>query len=58
MNNSNTPTSEKLAIPLRLEPNLYAKLKKHVYSIQEKKRSYSINEYITNLIEEDLKEKE
>ena len=55
MNNSNTPTSQKIPIPLRLEPELYTKLKKHVNVKQEKKRGFSINEYLTNLIEKDLK---
>lgn len=54
MNNSKTPTSQKIPIPLRLEPELYVKLKRHVNIKQEAKRSFSINEYLTSLIEKDL----
>ncbi|MBQ8433912.1 MAG: hypothetical protein IJX23_03805 [Clostridia bacterium] len=57
MNKSDTPTKYKIPIPLRLSPELYDKL---VEAVQKKKRSergYSINQYITEVLEAELKER-
>lgn len=58
MNKSNTPTSQKIMIPLRLPPELYKKMVEEVQSRKKEMRSYSVNEYLTDLLETDLKEKE
>ena len=54
MNTSKTPTSEKTMLPLRISPDLYNKIRKKVYRKKEKIRGYSINEYLTELIVQDL----
>ena len=54
MNNSNVATVEKIMIPLRLQPDIYVKLRQKVYDRKEKLRGYSMNEYITELILKDL----
>ena len=54
MNNSNVATVEKIMIPLRLQPDIYVKLRQKVYDRKEKLRGYSMTEYITELILKDL----
>lgn len=56
MNNSKTPTSEKIGIPLRLEPQLYEKMISRVQKEKKKQRGYSINQLLTELLEKELKE--
>ena len=57
MNNSKTPTSEKIGIPLRLEPKLYEKMMDRVQKKKKKQRGYSVNQLLTELLEKELKEK-
>ncbi len=57
MNKSKTPTSEKIGIPLRLEPKLYEKMMDRVQKKKKKQRGYSVNQLLTELLEKELKEK-
>lgn len=57
MNKSKTPTSEKIGIPLRLEPELYEKMMDRVQKEKKNQRGYSVNQLLTELLEEELKEK-
>lgn len=58
MNKTNTPTSKKVMTPLRLEPEIFFKAQKKVLmEKQNGKKGYSFNEYITDLVEKNLKEK-
>ena len=57
MNKSNTPTSEKIGIPLRLEPKLYEKMMERVQKKKKEQRGYSVNQLLTELLEKELKEK-
>lgn len=54
MNSSKIPTVEKTMLPLRLPPELYKKLRDKVNQKKDDKRGYSINEYLTELIINDL----
>ncbi len=56
MNNSKTPTSKKIGIPLRLEPKLYEKMMDRVQKKKKEQRGYSINQLLTELLEKELKE--
>ena len=44
MNKSKTPTSEKIGIPLRLEPALYEKMMDRVQKEKKNQRGYSVNQ--------------
>jgi hypothetical protein len=57
MNSSKIPTIEKTMLPLRLPPELYRKLRDKVNQKKDDKRGYSINEYLTELIINDLEDK-
>ena len=57
MNNSDVSTYEKIMIPLRLPPDLYQKMNDKVQKEKKKQRGYSINQFLTSLIEKDLEEK-
>ena len=57
MNKSKTPTSEKIGIPLRLEPELYEKMMDRVQKEKKNQRGYSVNQLLTELLEKELKEK-
>ena len=57
MNKSKTPTSEKIGIPLRLEPKLYEKMMDRVQKKKKQQRGYSVNQLLTELLEKELKEK-
>lgn len=57
MNKSDTPTNQKIPIPLRLSPELYDKLVDTVQKKKKDERGYSINQYITEILEGELKEK-
>lgn len=57
MNNSKTPTSQKIGIPLRLEPKLYEKMMDRVQKKKKEQRGYSVNQLLTELLEKELKEK-
>lgn len=56
MNKSDTPTSEKIMIPLRLPPDTYKTMMQKVRDIKDNAhRGYSVNQFITELIEKELK---
>ena len=58
MNNTKTPTAEKKIFPLRLPPDLYKKVRNEVQKEKDKGNyAYSINDYLTEIIEKELKEK-
>ena len=57
MNNSDTPTYQKIMIPLRLAPELYRAMMEHVQREKKDERGYSVNQYLTELLEQDLKDK-
>ncbi|MBR3804888.1 MAG: hypothetical protein IKJ14_06055 [Clostridia bacterium] len=55
MNKTETPTVQKITFSLRLSPLTYKKLRAKVNEIKEKDNyAFSINEYITDLIENSL----
>lgn len=55
MNTSGTPTYEKIRYTLRLPPEIYNLMVEKVHNEQKDCRSYSINQYITDLITHDLR---
>ena len=55
MNKSQTPTSEKIGIPLRLEPELYEKMMDRVQKEKKNQRGYSVNQLLTELLEKELR---
>lgn len=58
MNNTKTPTVEKKIFPLRLPPDLYRKVRNEVQKEKDNGNyAYSINDYLTEIIEKELKEK-
>ena len=57
MNNTKTPTVQKKVFPLRLPPDLYKEVWKEVQKEKDKGNySYSINDFLTEIIEERFKE--
>ena len=58
MNKSDTPTKEKISIPLRLPPELYEQMMEVVQKKKKKERGYSVNQYLTEILSKDLREKE
>ena len=58
MNNTKTPTAEKVMFPLRLPPDMYKKIREIVECEHKKENyGYSINDCLTEIIEKVLKEK-
>ena len=58
MNKTKIPTVDKVTFPLRLPPYLYKKIRARVNEIKEKDNyAFSINEFLTEIIENGLKEK-
>ena len=57
MNKSDVSTYEKIMIPLRLPPDVYQKMIEKVQKEKKKQRGYSINQFLTSLIEKDLEGK-
>ena len=57
MNKSDTPTNQKIPIPLRLPPELYEQMMEVVQKKKKKERGYSVNQYLTEILAKDLKEK-
>lgn len=51
----NEPTSEKIMIPIRISDELYRKVRHKVNDKKDRDRGYSINKYILELIEENMK---
>ena len=58
MNQSNTPTYQKIMIPLRLPPEIYYRMMEEVQKQKKDRRGYSVNQYLTELLTKDLEEKE
>jgi len=54
MNNSDTPTHQKIMIPLRLPPNIYDRMMSEVQKRKKKERGYSVNQYLTEILSKDL----
>ena len=58
MNKTKTPTVDKVTFPLRLPPKMYKQIRAKVNEIKENENySYSINDFLTEIIEKGLKEK-
>ena len=58
MNKTKTPTIDKVKFSLRLTSSTYKKIRARVEEIREKEGyAYSINDYLTELIEKGLKDK-
>ena len=57
MNKSDTPTKQKVPIPLRLPPELYEQMMEAVQKKKKKERGYSVNQYLSEILAKDLKEK-
>ena len=57
MNYTKTPTSEKKSFPLWLPPDIYKKVRNIVKKEQDSGNyAYSINDFLTQIIEDKLKE--
>lgn len=57
VNKSNTPTSQKIMIPLRLPPEIYNQMMEIVQKRKKDKRGYSVNQYLTEILSNDLEGK-
>ena len=58
MNKTKTPTVDKVTFPLRLPPDMYKQIREKVNEIKENENyAYSINDFLTEIIEKGLKEK-
>ena len=58
MNTTKTPTVDKVTFPLRLPPKMYKQIRAKVNKIKENENyAYSINDFLTEIIEKGLKEK-
>lgn len=57
MNKSNTPTYEKIMIPLRLPPEIYSRMMDEVQRKKKAERGYSVNQYLTEILTKDLEDK-
>ena len=58
MNKTKTATADKVTYPLRLPPPMYKKIRAKVNAIKENDNyAYSINDFLTEIIEKGLKEK-
>ena len=58
MNNTKTPTVDKVTFSLRLPPKMYKQIRAKVNEIKENENyAYSINDFLTEIIEKGLKEK-
>lgn len=58
MNKSNTPTYEKIMIPLRLPPEIYSRMMDEVQRRKKDERGYSVNQYLTEILTKDLEDKQ
>ena len=58
MNKSNTPTYEKIMIPLRLPPEIYSRMMDEVQRRKKDERGFSVNQYLTDILIKDLKDLE
>ena len=56
MKEKDIPTKEKVMIPLRISDELYKKIRDKVNKKKDIARGYSINKYISELIENNIEE--
>lgn len=56
MKERDIPTKEKVMIPLRISEELYKKIRDKVNKKKDIARGYSINKYISELIENNIEE--
>lgn len=56
MKEKDIPTKEKVMIPLRISDELYKKIRDKVNKKKDVARGYSINKYISELIENNIEE--
>lgn len=56
MKEKEIPTKDKITIPLRISNELYKKVRNKVNKEKNVTRSYSINKYIAELIEKNIRE--
>ncbi len=58
MNKTKTRTADKVTFPLRLPPKMYKQIREKVNVVKENENyAYSINDFLTEIIEKGLKEK-
>ena len=58
MNKTKTRTVDKVTFPLRLPPKMYKQIRAKVNEIKESENyAYSINDFLTEIIESGLKER-
>ena len=57
MNNSNTPTHQKIMIPLRLPREVYEQMIEEVHKRKKIDRGFSVNQYLSDLLTKDLGKK-
>ena len=50
-------TKDKIMIPIRVSEQLYKKIRMQVNTKKDENRGYSINKYVVDLIEQNLKQK-
>ena len=56
MKEKDIPTKDKITIPLRISNELYKKVRNKVNKEKNVTRGYSINKYIAELIEKNIRE--
>lgn len=56
MKEKEIPTKDKITIPLRISNDLYSKVRNKVNREKNITRSYSINKYIAELVENNIEE--
>lgn len=56
MNKSAIPTKQKISIPLRLPPEIYEQMMELIHERKKEERGYSVNQYLTEILANDLKE--
>lgn len=56
MKETDIPTKDKITIPLRISNELYKKVRNKVNKEKNVTRGYSINKYIAELIEKNIRE--
>ena len=57
MNKTKTPTYEKIMIPLRIPPEIYSRMMEVVQKRKKDERGYSVNQYLTEILSNDLEGK-
>ncbi|MBO4338429.1 MAG: hypothetical protein K5755_00725 [Clostridiales bacterium] len=57
MNKSDVKTYDKIMLPLRLPPDTYQKMMEFVQKEKKRARGYSVNQFLTELIEKELNRK-